>query len=169
MNNKNSFLTFITACIPGVGYMYHGLIKKGVQVLFLYMLIGPILSFIGLGFLSHLIKICIWFYTFFDTFAVSNKIKHGECIPDSEFILKNYVNTENSYSATPTWNERINKKGWITLGSFLIIIGVLSILNQIFIDNDIYKYIRSYTSQYFIPIILIVIGILILFNKKTNK
>jgi len=166
MNNRNSFLTFVTACIPGVGYMYHGLIKKGVQVLFLYMLIGPILYFIGLGFLSHLIKICIWFYTFFDTFAVSNKIKRGEYVPDSEFIFKNYVNTENSYSVTPTWNERINRQGWVILGSFLIILGILSILNQVFIDSDIYKYIRSYASQYFIPIIFIVIGVLILFRKK---
>ncbi|WP_238915769.1 hypothetical protein [Clostridium sp. YIM B02555] len=166
MNNRNSFLTFITACIPGVGYMYHGLIKKGVQVLFLYMLIGPILSFIGLGFLSHLIKICIWFYTFFDTFSISNKIKRGEYVPDSEFIFKNYVNTENLYNENPSWNERINKQGWVTLGSFLIILGALSILNQIFIDNDIYKYIRSYASQYFIPIALIIIGISILFKKR---
>jgi hypothetical protein len=166
MNNRNSFLTFITACIPGVGYMYHGLIKKGVQVLFLYMLIGTILSFIGLGFLSHLIKICIWFYTFFDTFSISNKIKRGEYVPDSEFIFKNYVNTENFYNENPSWNERINKQGWVILGSFLIILGALSILNQIFIDNDIYKYIRSYASQYFIPIALIIIGISILFKKK---
>ncbi|ALB45029.1 MULTISPECIES: hypothetical protein [Clostridium] len=166
MNNRNSFLTFVTACIPGVGYMYHGLIKKGVQVLFLYMLIGPILSFIGLGFLSNLIKICIWFYTFFDTFAVSNKIKRGEYVPDSEFIFKNYVNTENSYSVTPTWNGRINRQGWVILGSFLIILGILSILNQVFIDSDIYKYIRSYASQYFIPIIFIVIGIFTLFKKR---
>jgi TM2 domain-containing membrane protein YozV len=166
MNNKNSFITFITACIPGVGYMYNGLIKKGVQVLFLYLLIGPILSFIGLSFLSHLIKICIWFYTFFDTFAVSNKIKRGEYVPDSEFILKNYVNMNNSHNENITWNGRINKQGWVILGSSLIILGGLSILNQIFIDNDIYKYIRSYASQYFIPIVLIVIGISILFKKR---
>lgn len=165
MNNKNSFVTFITACIPGVGYMYNGLIKKGVQVLFLYMLIDPILSFVGLGFLAHLIEICIWFYTFFDTFAVSNKINRGEYVPDSEFIFKNYVNIDSSTQNNVSWNERINKQGWIILGSALIILGVLAIFNQIFVNYDIYKFIRSYASQYFIPILFIVIGLLILFKK----
>lgn len=166
MNNRNGFVTFITACIPGVGYMYHGLIKKGVQVLFLYLLIGPILSFVGLGFLSHLIKICIWFYTFFDTFAVSKKINRGEYVPDSEFIFKNYVNIDSSTESNFPWNEKINKQGWIILGSALIVLGILSIFNQIFIDSDIYKYIRSYASQYFIPIVFIVIGFWILFKKR---
>lgn len=165
MNNRNGFVTFITACIPGVGYMYHGLIKKGVQVLFLYLLIGPILSFAGLGFLSHLIKICIWFYTFFDTFAVSNKINRGEYVPDSEFIFKNYVNTDNYTQSNIPWNGGINKQGWVILGSVLIVLGILSLLNQIFINYDIYKVIRSYASQYFIPIVFIVIGISILFKK----
>lgn len=165
MNNRNSFITFITACIPGVGYMYHGLIKKGVQVLFLYLIIGHILSFVGLGFLSYLIKICIWFYTFFDTFAIVNKINRGEYVPDSEFIFKNYVNMDSSTQNNVPWNERINKQGWIILGSALIILGVLAIFNQIFINYDIYKFIRSYVSQYFIPIVFIVIGLSILFKK----
>lgn len=166
MNNRNGFLTFIAACIPGVGYMYNGLIKKGVQTLFLYMLIKPVLMFIGLGFLSHLVRVCIWFYTFFDTYSIANRIRCGEYVPDSEFIFKNYVDTTKFTEGNFSYNELINKQGWVILGSSLVVLGGISIFNQLFIDYDIYKYIRSYVTQYFIPLLFIAIGILILAKKR---
>ncbi|MFL0194134.1 hypothetical protein ACJDU8_00800 [Clostridium sp. WILCCON 0269] len=166
MNNRNGVLTFIAACIPGVGYMYNGLIKKGVQTLFLYMIIKPVLMFSGLGFLSHLVRICIWFYTFFDTYSIANRIRRGEYVPDSEFIFKNYVDTTKFTEGDFSYNKAINKQEWVIIGSSLVILGGLSILNQLFIDNDIYKFIRSYVTQYFIPALFVIIGVLIIAKKR---
>lgn len=166
MQNRNGLLTFIAACIPGVGYMYNGLIKKGAQILLLFMLIDPVFHFVGLGFLSALIKIPFWFYTFFDTFSVTRRIDRGEFIPDSEFIFKNYVDMDNFGEKNSIFSGKINKQGWMIIGAGLIGLGVLALFNQLFINNDIYKWFRFHATQYFMPILFIVIGGLILTKRK---
>ena len=90
MQKRSSFLTFIASLIPGLGYMYLGLIKKGIQAMVVFFLIEPLFRFIGLGGLSSIISIPLWFYLFFDTFNIARKIDRGEFVSDSDFIFSKY-------------------------------------------------------------------------------
>ena len=169
MKRRNEFLTFVTACIPGVGYMYNGLIKKGVQILVLYLLIDPLLSIIGLGFLVHVIKIPFWLYTFFDTYNLAKRVDHGEEVQDWDFKFKKYVDF-NNYSENEgnksVFNAKINKNGWEILGWLLVALGTLALVNRLFITNDMYLYIKSYITQYFVPAIFILLGGFLLIRRK---
>lgn len=169
MKRRNEFLTFICACIPGVGYMYNGLIKRGVQVLGLYILIGIVLDIIGLDFLSPVIRIPFWLYTFFDTYNVARRMDNGEVIMDSDFVLKRYIDY-GSYSENDgnksIFNARINKKGWLILGWSLVILGLLSVVNRLYLNSDIYRIFRSNISQYFFPAVFIFVGCFLLFKRR---
>lgn len=60
-------IIFLCACIPGGGYMYHGMMKKGALLMALFTaLLGAALT-VGWKFLAFLLPV-IWFYCFFDTF-----------------------------------------------------------------------------------------------------
>lgn len=163
MEKRNDFLTFITALIPGVGYMYLGLIKKGVQILALFLLIEPVLRLLGIGFLSFIVRLPIWFYTFFDTFRVARKMDRGEIVEDSEFIYKKYEN--GTVSAQYDFNK-MGKNLWVTIAWALIILGSIAILDKVFRPYEIYSLIKNYISNLLLPVILVLAGVYMLFKNK---
>lgn len=169
MRRRNEFLTFVTACIPGVGYMYNGLKIKGVQILVLWLLISPVLNIVGLDFMETVIKLPFWLYTFFDTYNLAHKIDRGETFTDSEFVFKKYMDfnnySENGGSKT-VFNGKVKKEGWLFLGWGLVILGALGLINRLFINFDFYRLIRSTINQYFIPAVFIFLGAFLLFRKK---
>ncbi|MBP2643400.1 MAG: hypothetical protein H6Q67_1287 [Firmicutes bacterium] len=162
MEKKNNFFTFLAALVPGLGYMYLGLIKKGVQTLALFLLIKHVFPFIGLGFIAYFIVIPFWFYTFFDTFTVARKINQGELVEDCDFFFENH-NTENTIK---TLGE---KKFFSILAWVLIVVGVLAIANKLFAQCDYYYIFFSYASSYFFPILLIGGGIYLLLKEKRRS
>lgn len=155
MERRNRFLTFLTALIPGVGYMYLGLLKKGLQILVLFLLIKPVFSILDLNFLSSILQLSIWVYTFFDTFNTANKIDRGVVVEDSDFIF-------NKYSEPRLERHMLNKRFGITVAWTLIIVGTIAVLNKIFVNNDIYALIKNYINTYFFPVILVLTGVYIL-------
>lgn len=158
---RNSFLTFLAALIPGIGYMYLGLIRRGIQFLLLYLLIEPVFRIVGLSFLASIIKIPLWFYTFFDTFNVANKLDRGEIVYDSDIF------GNGSFQVDGRWANLLNDKWILIAGWALVILGVLGVINKAFYGNEIYNLIRSYISTYFIPVIFIAIGAYLLY--KNNR
>jgi len=165
VEKRNSFLTFLTALIPGVGYMYLGLIKKGVQALALFFIIKEIFPMIGIGFLDNIILVPFWFYTFFDTFNIAGKINRGEQVSDSEFIFEKYNwNTFNNNA--PSRDRRF----FLLLAWTLIVLGILAILNRILDGNSFYYLVLSSINAYFFPALLIVAGLYLLMKEsKINK
>lgn len=168
MERRNGFLTFLASLIPGVGYMYLGLIRKGAEALLIFMLIPPVLRFIGLGFVSNLFTIPLWFYTFFDTFNIAKRMDRGEYVPDSEFIIK-----RNSGSFDSDINNlgnkiysKLDRSGWKVVAWALIILGTMALLNKAFVGNNVYYILKSYVNTYFIPVILILGGIYMLTKNK---
>lgn len=162
-NGRSSFLTFLTALIPGVGYMYLGLVKKGIQILMLYLLIGPVFNIIGIGFLSAIVKIPIWFYTFFDTFTVANKIDKGEPVPDMDFIFNKYMKDGSQVALD---REKLGKNLSLIIAIGLIAVGGIAILHNFSQGSPLFNLIRSYISIYFIPVLFVLGGIYLLFKNK---
>jgi TM2 domain-containing membrane protein YozV len=162
-NGRSSFLTFLTALIPGVGYMYLGLVKKGIQILALYLLIEPVFSILGIGFLSAIVKIPIWFYTFFDTFTVANKIDRGEPVPDMDLIFNKYMKNG---SQVVLDREKLGKNFSLIVAIGLIVVGGIAILHNFSIGSPLYGLIRSFVSTYFIPVLFVLGGIYLLFKNK---
>lgn len=162
-NTRNSFLTFLTALIPGVGYMYLGLVKKGIQMLMLFLLIEPVFHILGIGFLSAIVKIPLWFYTFFDTFAVANKIDKGEPVADMDFIFNKYMKDGSQVALD---REKLGKNFSLIIAIGLIAVGGLAILHNLSFASPLYGLIRTYVSTYFIPVLFVLGGIFLLFKNK---
>jgi TM2 domain-containing membrane protein YozV len=163
MERRSGFLTFLSALIPGVGYMYLGLLMKGVQTLAIFLLIPPILRFIGFYDISHIFQVVFWCYTFFDTFSVARRLDRGEHVPDSEFIFPKYVN--NGGFQGPK-NISMSRNVWVVVAWGLIIIGVLALLNKFFYTSELFGLIKSYINMYFLPVVLVFTGIYILIKNK---
>lgn len=162
-NGRSSFLTFLTAIIPGAGYMYLGLVKKGIQVLVLFLLISPVFDILGIGFLSLIVKIPFWFYTFFDTFTVANKIDRGEPVPDMDFIFNKYMKDGSQVTVD---REKLGKNFSLIVAIGLIVVGSIAILHNFSEINPLFGLIRSFISTYFIPVLFVLGGIYLLFKNK---
>lgn len=50
MERRNGFLTFLTSLIPGVGYMYLGLMRKGIEAFLVFLLVPRILDLLTFDF-----------------------------------------------------------------------------------------------------------------------
>ncbi|WP_027624435.1 hypothetical protein [Clostridium lundense] len=170
MNRRNGFLTFVAALIPGVGYMYLGLMRKGLEALLIYMLLIPVFSMLGLGFIGGILRTILWFYTFIDTFSIARRIDMGEIILDSDFFISKLLDMgKANYTGNTSggnYNGDMDKKVWITVAWAFIIIGILSIANKLFIGNEIYYIIKSAVNKYFLPVVFIVAGICLLIKRK---
>lgn len=160
---RNKFLTFLAALVPGVGYMYFGLVKKGVQALAIFLLVEPLFNLIGLRNIGDIVQIVIWFYTFFDTFTIAGKFDKGEPVYDSDFFI-NKINGNQSFSSYK--NITSNKGLLMTVAWALIAIGALAILNKLFYANEAFSLIRSYVNMYFLPVLLVFAGVYLLLKHK---
>ncbi|WP_097026260.1 hypothetical protein [Clostridium peptidivorans] len=164
---RSSLLTFLSALIPGVGYMYLGLMRKGLEALAIYLLIEPVFGIVGLG-LGGILKIIFWFYTFIDTFNLANRIDQGEIILDSSFVMDKFVNN----NGTTANNFKVSsKKLWNVIGVLFIIVGIMAILDRTLVGLDVYYYVKSFMNKFLVPIILVSFGGYILFkgNKQNFK
>lgn len=169
MKDKNEVLNFLSACVPGVGYMYNGLTKRGIEALAIFLLISPVFSILGLAFFAHIFSLLLWFYTFFDTFSVRRRILAGEKIPDDYFIINRFLDEDfkNGNSSFPSnFKYRFKDKAWIIIGWILIVLGLVSLVNKIFSNNDIYRFLQFNVNQYFIPVIVVLLGVYLLVKRK---
>lgn len=163
MQKRSSFLTFLTALIPGVGYMYLGLVKKGIQILLAFLLIKPLFRILGISFLTGIVWIPIWFYTFFDTFSVARMLDLGQPVHDTDFIFNRYVK-DGEYPVVD--RNKVGKNLIMIIGVALILLGSFAILNNLLQHNLIYQWIRNYVSTLFIPVVLVLAGIYLLFKNR---
>lgn len=166
MEKRNGLITFISALIPGVGYMYLGLIKKGVQTLALFLMVDYFLPLLGIGFLENIILIPFWCYTFFDTYNIAAKLNRGEQVNDTDYIFE-----KTNWLASNTTSVSGDRSFFIILAWALIVVGILAIINKLMGNNYYYRLIMSCINIYFFPTLLIVGGIFLLVreNKRTKR
>ncbi|WP_392486765.1 hypothetical protein ACER0A_001990 [Haloimpatiens sp. FM7315] len=164
MERKNGFITFLTALVPGVGYMYFGLMNKGIEALLVFFLIEPIFNLVGLHFLGNILQLVIWCYTFFDTFSIARKIEKGEYVEDKTHFADNSfkINVNNDFK---TKFQGISRNKMVIIAWAFIIIGILAVVNRVFQGSDIYYLVKSSISAYFLPVLFILGGMYILFRK----
>jgi hypothetical protein len=158
----NSFWAFIFSLIPGAGQMYFGLMKRGLQIMLLFitpMFLGSMLY--STNGVLVLLNFIIWFYSFFDCQHIRRAINEGEALDD-----------------TLIWDINIQGINYKHVGMGLIVLGGLTILNNGFYrlsdyirtnySNDIYYFFRFIRQSSF-PVLLIIIGVFLLKKAKAQK
>lgn len=166
MEKKSGLGAYLCALIPGVGYLYLGLKRRGVQAFIIYILVKPVLGILGLEFLN-ILKTLFWFYTFFDTINLAAKMDRGEFISDSDFVSFDKFSNFNKSENEKLFNS--NKNLGYLLGYGLIFFGVVSIVNKLYKGNWIYELIKHNINVYFIPILFVIAGVYLLVKNKKYK
>lgn len=82
MTRKNSFLLFLSACIPGCGQMYQGYMKRGVSIMSTFALITGLAAWLYFGQLALALPV-LWLYSFFDTYNIRRALENGTAAPDA--------------------------------------------------------------------------------------
>lgn len=154
--NYNSLLLFCSSLIPGAGYMYLGLMQRGVEAMILFMAGIVIPVWLQMEALCALIIVPLWFYCFFDTFYQRTNLEAGLEVEDRGMVnLISWV-ADNYY----------------LLGIGLIGLGILALLNTLGQDlsysaNVIIKQVTRHLQGYLPPLLLIAVGIYLL--RKTRQ
>lgn len=147
-SGKSRFWTFLLSCIPGAGYMYLGLMKRGLQAMVTFFGAVFVSDLISMGSIMALILPVLMFYTIFDTQQLVRKINAGEKVKDEELFRVNWLKIEHK---------------WIGYG--LIAIGALALLNNtlpLLFDTYVFRAVVG-------PILIIVVGIYILSRSTRNQ
>jgi len=143
---KSKFLAFLLSLLPGGGYFYLGLMKRGVQAMVIFFGTIFISGMAHLDALLFFVPVMI-FYSVFDTQQLLNRINAGEPVDDWELF------------DWGSWNSKRN-----IIGAALIILGLFSLL------NNLAPYLINYhvISRIIPPLLIIGTGVYILY-KNTGK
>lgn len=143
----SGFWTFVFSFIPGGGYMYLGLMKRGLQTLILFfgsIFVGLVLRF------QEIIPLAlpvIMFYTIFDTRAIWKQMRQGLPVEDEDLL------------DLGIWEQRGRVVAYV-----LIVIGALILLNNLFP----YYYFTEILFRLLAPLLIIGLGVYILY-RNTRK
>ena len=154
MERRSGFVTFLVSLIPGAGYMYFGMLKKGLETMVLFFLIPTILRYVGMNFIVPVFCIPFWLYTFFNTYHIAHKVDRGEILEDQSWFEKGGFGFDS--------DNIINNNSFKIIAWCLIIIGGLAIVNKIFAEFQPLYVIRSYL----VPIGFVIIGLYLLLRDK---
>jgi glucan phosphoethanolaminetransferase (alkaline phosphatase superfamily) len=145
--HKNKFLAFLLSLVPGAGYYYLGLMRKGLQAMVVFFGAIFISGMANLDFLAAFVVPVMIFYSVFDTQQLLNRMIAGEPVEDRELF---------------DWGSWKGKQSLV--GGALIVIGLFALLNSLapyFIDFH-------RISRIVPPLLIIGIGVYILY-KNTKK
>ncbi len=142
LRGKGSFLAFILSLIPGVGYLYLGLMRRGLQTMVVFY--GTIFLAAALNFeeITALVLPVILFYTIFDTLQLLKQINDGQQVEDKLLFETGSLEA---------------RKG--VIGGGLIVIGAIALLNNLLPHFFAYHY---YLSRVVPAVLIIALGVYIL-------
>lgn len=139
---KSRFWALVLSLIPGVGYMYLGLMNRGLQTMVLFFGSVFVTSFIGFEELMALVAPVVVFYSIFDTQQMLKKLNEGAPVEDRLFFdIK-------SIPFNQSW-----------LGYGLLIIGILALLHNI----PYFPFWMTF-KRFLPPLMIIGLGVWILFS-----
>lgn len=156
MERRSGFITFLVSLVPGAGYMYFGLLKKGLEAMVLFFLIPTILRYVGMNFITPVFCVPFWLYTFFNTYHIAHKVDRGEVLEDESWFAKDSFGFSSG--------NVINNNFFKIVAWGLIIIGILAIANRIFVQFQVLYIVRSYI----VPVVFVIVGLYLLLRDK-NK
>lgn len=110
---KSKFWAFLLSLIPGAGHMYLGMMRRGVQLMALFMLPIMIAGFLRLEVFLFTLPI-IWFYSFFDSM---NRLGTPENRVDDDIpVIKWMFDSKN----IPQNKSKLIGYGLIFVGGYLL-------------------------------------------------
>ena len=146
-SDKSTMLAFLFSLVPGAGYMYLGLMHRGVQVMILFFGTIFVAGMAHLDPILALVLPVVFFYNIFDTLQLVGRMRDGVPVEDKPFI------------------ESLGDNNWSNLlGYVLVGLGILALLNNFL---PYYTFMR----QVFTPLIIIALGVFILYRnlKRGNE
>jgi hypothetical protein len=152
--NFNNFLVFVFSLIPGAGYMYLGLMQKGLEAMLLFFVSVTVFIWLNLPQLIPMIAIPLWFYFFFDTFAQRGRLVQGEEIDDQGVL---------------NLMARLGEQRYYYLGIALLAIGTLALLGNLSQDLFNWWVYGHYFRKYLLSVLLIAGGLFLLFRARSPK
>lgn len=166
MKRRSGFLTFMSALVPGLGYMYLGLLRKGIEAMGSFFLVSWIFSFMNLGDLAAVILIPLWCYLFFDTFNIAHRMDKGDIILDTGFVVNKFKGNQSEDSFLDNIFDKSNNKRFYIIGYALIAIGAIAIVNRLFAGSDAYYFVKESISKFFMPVLFMGAGVYLLAKNK---
>lgn len=159
--NKKILAMFLSI-IPGVGHMYLGLQRQGVELMAGFLLSFYITDWLRLSIFMVLAPI-IWFYSMFD---VMHKVSGEIEMEDKSIILSTWLSNTNLRETT----FLIHRKK--TIGYILVIVGVYLLINRFALE-----YIKPYLDSNitdnlnvgFAALIMIIGGVKLSIGSKSQK
>jgi len=145
---SSKFLLFILSALPGLGYMYLGLIKRGIFAMMMFFLTIYLSTMFGM--MGFLIPV-VFFATFFDGFRILRQQREGEHVVDGIEDITAFF--------------RGRKVGVIVIGSVaaILLINVLSSAMR-------YSEYRFYSgARNLVPLVLIGLGAYFLFFRREKR
>lgn len=121
MRRKSGFFTFIFACIPGMGQMYLGYMRRGLSLLTAFWGLIFLAACFNFGLLCVLLPV-IWAYAFFDTFNLRSQTPEQLAANPDEFIIapESLIGRD--------WKRLVSKRHTL-FGGLLIFLGVYVLYN----------------------------------------
>ena len=189
---KNRFLTFLFSIIPGVGHMYLGYMKRGVEFmtmfavsaylsfLFISFSRGNGIEFIGVIFL--IILPIIWFYQMFDSMHIISQMKRLQIeVPqDDGFFIPGFDNITNIDALKVFKNRKVAKTIaaiLVIFGAYILFVNITGSIGNILSNNyyynpvyyQTYNSIMNYVPSVIISLVLIFAGIKLLLGKNSKN
>ena len=154
----NKMYTMLFSMIPGAGHMYLGLMKKGLQFMFVFFGFIIVTDLIYSARSFTVLNIVVWFYAFFDAYHSRRKLESARAVEEDLFA-----------------ELRLNSAKPKYVGIGLVILGSIVLLQQIFaevlsLEVIVFPpYIKTAILDSIFPIALVAIGIFILRTSKNKK
>lgn len=148
-SKKSVFWAFVLSLLPGVGYLYLGLMRRGLQTLVLFYGSIFISAVVNFGAICAFILPVIVFYTVFDTLQLAKQINEGQDVEDKLLF------------ETGTIDSRRN-----LVGIGLIILGVLALLHNLLPQYLAYHY---FMNRFLPPLLIAALGIYILYKNAGRR
>ncbi|MCG8400412.1 MAG: B-box zinc finger protein [Firmicutes bacterium] len=141
--HKNTGLAFLFSLIPGAGYMYLGLMNRGLQVMVIFFGTLTVVWVTGLEVLVPLVLPVLLFYNIFDTLQLAGRMRRGVPVEDKPLV------------------DPGGKANWPTLlGYALIGVGALVLLNNYVPQALGYWFMERLIT----PLLIIALGLFILYR-----
>jgi TM2 domain-containing membrane protein YozV len=144
---KRPFLAFILSLLPGVGYLYLGLMRRGLQAMVIFY--GTIFIAAALNFeqITALVLPVTLFYTVFDTLQLLKKNNDGQQVEDKLLIEMEFLESRH-----------------VLLGYGFVFLGFIALVNNLLPQS--YHY---YMGKIIPPLLILALGVYILFRNAGRK
>ncbi|MGE5416576.1 MAG: hypothetical protein ACM3UZ_07425 [Acidobacteriota bacterium] len=154
MKRFNTLLVFMFALMPGAGYMYLGLMRKGLEAMILFFGGIFVIDFIGFDGLMPVFIVPLLFYFFFDTFVTRKKLEHNEDVDENGLLNMMALLGE-------------NKQYYIGLG--LVLVGIFAVMHNLSYDFGSLSQYFDMARKYVPSLLMIAGGIFLLTRNRRSS